>query len=89
MNVTIHPDGHASCIYSESIDLAAIGTLDIRRASHVEPDAEGFWWADLGPVGGPALGPFAQRSVALAAELRWLEEHLCMCQSTDSERIRL
>jgi len=34
----------------------------------VEPDAEGCWWADMGPVDGPVLGPFRSRSVALAAE---------------------
>ena len=32
----------------------------IRRASHVEPDEAGRWWADLSPVGGPRLGPFAR-----------------------------
>ena len=31
------------------------------------------WWADLTPVGGPVLGPFHERDVALAAELTWLQ----------------
>ena len=47
----------------------------IARASHVEPDPDGRWQADLRPVGGPVLGPFDRRSEALAAELAWLEAH--------------
>ena len=35
-----------------------LGTLAIKRASHVEPDGLGRWHADLSPVGGPFLGPF-------------------------------
>ena len=35
----------------------AAGKLQFTRASHVEPDAEGYWFAAMGPVGGPALGP--------------------------------
>jgi hypothetical protein len=73
MILLIDPRGSAHAIYSETIDLASLGTLSIRRASHVEPDAEGRWHADLGPCGGPRLGPFAKRSEALAAEVDWLE----------------
>ena len=47
--------------------------LEIRRASHVEPDDDGRWFADLSPVEGPKLGPFALRSQALDAERVWLE----------------
>jgi hypothetical protein len=75
MRLLIDPAGNVRCIYSEAIDLAALGTPSISRASHVEPDACGSWWADLGPVQGPRLGPFGQRSLALAAELAWLEKH--------------
>ena len=46
----------------------------ITRASHVEPDAEGRWLADLTPVAGPVLGPFDLRSEALAAEQVGSEE---------------
>jgi hypothetical protein len=47
----------------------------IARASLVEPDDEGRWWADLGPVQGPVLGPFTLRSFALEAEQKWLKDH--------------
>jgi hypothetical protein len=75
MQLTIHSDGSVQCIYDETIDLQALGPLSISRASHVEPDAEGRWWADLQPVDGPKLGPFARRSDALTAERSWLEAH--------------
>jgi hypothetical protein len=65
-------DGDVRCIYDEALDLRELGKLHITRASHVEPDAEGFWWADMGPVGGPVLGPYANRSEALGAEREWL-----------------
>jgi len=74
MNLLIHPDGSVRCVYDEAIDLAAIGSLSITRASHVEPDANGHWLADLATVGGPMLGPFRQRTAALTAELAWLEQ---------------
>ena len=75
MDLVVDPSGRVRCVYDEAIDLAAIGPLSIARASHVEPDATGRWVADLAPVGGPALGPFAVRSEALAAERAWLEAH--------------
>jgi hypothetical protein len=60
------------CIYDEALDLRELGKLQITRASHVKPDAEGYWWADMGPVGGPVLGPYGSRSEALVAERGWL-----------------
>ncbi len=53
----------------------SLGRPRIRRASTVEPDRDGRWHADLGPVFGPVLGPFAARSEALDAEVAWLEAH--------------
>jgi hypothetical protein len=76
MMLIIDPGGQGRCIYSEAIDLAALGAVQIRRASHVEPDAAGQWWADLAPAGGPKLGPFPLRSEALDAEVRWLDAQL-------------
>jgi hypothetical protein len=75
MRLVIDPGGRVRCLYGEAVDLAALGTLSIRRASQVEPDGDGAWWADLAPVGGPRLGPFARRGLALEAEKAWLEEH--------------
>jgi hypothetical protein len=74
MELVVGADGVARCIYDEALDLREIGKLQITRASHVEPDAEGFWWADMGPSGGPVLGPYGSRSEALKAEIRWLAD---------------
>src|SRR3954471_2104884 len=75
MRLVVDHRGTVRCLYGEAIDLAALGGLVIRRASHVEPDGGGRWWADLAPVGGPRLGPFDRRSAALTAEVWWLEDH--------------
>lgn len=75
MELCIETSGCARFVYSEALDLSSLGPPTIRRASSVEPDATGFWYADLGQVGGPVLGPFARRSDALHAEQRWLEVH--------------
>ena len=75
MQLLILPGGIVRCLYGETIDLASLGLVQIQRASHVEPDGQGQWHADLGPVGGPRLGPFLRRSDALAAEEKWLIEH--------------
>ena len=79
MDLFIAPDGSALAIYDEAIDLHTLGTTTITRASHVEPDDSGQWFADI--VNGPTLGPFARRSEALAAEVVWLTEHRLLNQS--------
>jgi len=75
MQLVVTPEGSIRCVYGEQIDLAALGRPKIQRGSHVEPDENGRWSADLSPVDGPQLGPFDSRSQALAAEVQWLEEH--------------
>lgn len=75
MLLMIDRQGMVRCLYTETIDLSALGQLSIRRASHVEPDSQGMWWADLSPVQGPCLGPFPRRSEALVAEQEWLQAH--------------
>jgi hypothetical protein len=75
MLLVIDPRGVVRCVYGEAIDLACIGPPTITRASHVEPDESGRWWADLSPVGGPRLGPFFLRTQALGAERAWLDAH--------------
>ena len=76
MRLVIDPAGVVRCLYAETIDLSALGVPSIRRASHVEPDNDGNWYADLAPSNGPRLGPFRLRSEALEAESTWLEANL-------------
>ena len=73
MQLIVLPGGAVRCLYDESIDFAALGPAQIKRASHVEPIGDGTWYADLSPVIGPVLGPFERRSAALEAERAWLE----------------
>ena len=76
MELVVDAGGNVRCIYGEELDLREIGKLQITRASHVEPDRDGFWWADMGPVGGPVLGTFKNRMEALQAETAQLFEAL-------------
>jgi len=75
MELHIDPAGTIRCVYDEALPLTELGAVSIQRASHVEPTSDGQWTADLTPVAGPVLGPFVQRSAALAAERVWLDEH--------------
>ncbi|MBI3352652.1 MAG: hypothetical protein HY036_08740 [Nitrospirae bacterium] len=73
MIITFTTDGTAQAIYTEQIALNELGKVTHTRASHVEPDENGEWVADLSLVGGPKLGPFKRRSEAIKREIKWLE----------------
>lgn len=75
MQLIVLPTGEIRCLYDEVLDLTELGRPAITRASHIEPDADGQWWADLSPVDGPTLGPFHQRTDARGAEHAWLEDN--------------
>lgn len=75
MELVVSSQGVVRCLYEETLSLESLGTIRITRASHVEPDSVGKWYADLGPVDGPRLGPFDRRSQALAAEHDWIVQH--------------
>ena len=72
MELVVDASGDVRCVNGEDLDLREFGRLQITRASHVEPDRDGFWWTDMGPVDGPVLGPYGSRSEALEAERGWL-----------------
>jgi hypothetical protein len=80
MELIILPTGAAKCIYDEVLPLSRLGQISISRASHVEPNSVGNWIADLSPVGGPKLGPFENRTTALAAEVNWLKNNWLLSQ---------
>ncbi len=75
MQLVITSAGAVRCLYGEEVELTSLGQLSIARVSHVEPTSDGQWTADLSPVKGPVLGPFANRSQALDAERAWLEQN--------------
>ena len=72
MELVVDAGGDVRCVYGEELDLREIGKLQITRASHVEPDAEGYCFADMGPSGGQVLGPYGSRTEALREEREWL-----------------
>lgn len=75
--VTVSEDGRLAFVWDDELaPLAQAGKAEICRASHVEPTADAHWVADMSPVGGPPLGPFALRAQAIDAERAWLAEHL-------------
>jgi hypothetical protein len=75
MELIVEPAGQVRALYDETFELGWLGAVVVERASYVEPTAAGLWTADLGPVDGPVLGPFARRSEALRSELAWLRRH--------------
>jgi hypothetical protein len=79
MQLYVRPTGEAQCLYDEKIELNLLGSLDIKRASHVEPDEKnpGFWYVDLSPVGGPMMHGYRNRAEALKAEADWLNNKMC------------
>ena len=72
MLVLLQLNGTLRFIYDETVDLSAVGPVQILRVSQIEADRSARWHADLLPVAGPVLGPFALRSEALRAEVNWL-----------------
>ena len=74
MKITFEVDGNIKFIYDDQAAGVAkeIGPLTIKRASHVEPSADGSWYADMSPVTGPMLGPYSTREEALFVERHWL-----------------
>lgn len=77
MTITVDLGGKVSFIYDDAlVGLLNEGSASVSRASHVEPWPGGGWLADMAPVGGPKLGPYALRGEALAAEAAWIQENV-------------
>jgi hypothetical protein len=75
MELRVLADGSVKGILSDDASMSmlrAVGYVRVSRASHVEVGADGMWWADCSPVGGPVFGPFDNRAQALACESLWL-----------------
>ena len=75
MIISIDQAGGVKAIYSDGFNWQALGKTLIQRASQVEPDHLGLWYADLSLSDGPKIGPFVRRTDAIAAEVAWLERN--------------
>jgi hypothetical protein len=64
----IEPDGTVVTVYTDTVDLRALGHVRARRASVVEWDESGQAWTARILASGELLGPFATRAAAVAAE---------------------
>jgi len=73
---TLRPDGTVVCLYTDAIDLRALGHVHAERASAVEwDDAAQAWRARIFGIGA-VLGPFRLRDEAVDAERRALAARL-------------
>lgn len=70
-------DGTLRYVYDDDVHkhLSKLGEVSIKRATHVEPDENGLWYADLSPVGGEKVTGFKTHQEAIDFELKWLNEH--------------
>ncbi len=64
----IQPDGTVVTVYTDTVDLRALGHVRARRASVVVWDESAQAWIARILAGGEVLGPFATRAEAVAAE---------------------
>lgn len=75
--IKISNDGTLQMIFSDDLlGVLGLGNSEIKRASHVEPTSDCKWTADMSPVGGPLLGPFSTRAMALKAETDWINQNI-------------
>jgi hypothetical protein len=70
--ITFTPDGLGHALYTEAVDLAAIGALSVRRATSIEFDDARQYWRVRDPSGF-ALFNSPSRQLCLDWERRYLE----------------
>lgn len=82
----IEPDGTVVTVYTDTVDLRALGHVRARRASVVEWDESAQAWIARILASGEALGPFATRAGAVLAERAVLATRLAVAAEEDSPR---
>ena len=70
--ITFTPDGAGHALYTEAIDLAALGPLAIRRATTIEFDNNSQYWRVRDPDGFPLFNS-PSRQTCLDWERRYLQ----------------
>jgi hypothetical protein len=80
----IEPDGTVVTVYTDTVDLRALGHVRARRASVVEWDESAQAWVARILASDERLGPFATRVEAVAAERAVLATHLVAVAEKDA-----
>ena len=83
----IEPDGRVVTVYTDTVDLRALGHVRAVRASTVEWDEGGQAWLARILASGERLGPFATRAEAVTAERRVLAVGLDRALEDDAGRL--
>lgn len=71
MNLLITPAGTVMCLYTDAVDLRALGTLRIERASTIDFNPSEQEWEVRRAPGLPPLFAHASRDVCL----QWEHDH--------------
>jgi len=82
-DIVFGTDGRGRCLYTERVDLAAVGDLAVARATVVEYDNGRGLWGVRPADGGPLLFRHASREACLA----WERQHLQTEEDGRHERI--
>lgn len=75
LEVTITKDGEVQCLAPDDLDLRDVGSLHVRRASHVEFDNDRQRWLVTLP-NGKEIGEFATRGEAIRFEVEYLNHKI-------------
>ena len=73
MALTFTPDGTGRCLYTEALDLGAIGRLSVRRATRIEFDDRAQDWRVYTAHGRVAMFNSPSRQECLEWERWYLE----------------
>ena len=71
--ITFTPDGTGHALYTEAIDLTALGSLSIQRATTIEFDNNSQYWRVRDPDGFPLFNS-PSRQTCLDWERRYLDQ---------------
>ncbi len=82
----IEPDGTVVTVYTDTVDLRALGHVRALRASIVEWDESGQAWIARILASGEVLGPFATRAEAVSSERAVLATRLAVAAEEESVR---
>jgi hypothetical protein len=80
----IEPDGTVVTVYTDTVDLRALGHVRARRASVVEWDESAQAWIARILASGEVLGPFATRAEAVSSERAVLATRLTAALEEDA-----